>query len=137
MKNSIQDLNSLEKKELVDLLIKTKKELAFYKEEVENDRELIEKFDKVKSEFIAVTSHQLRTPISSIRWCLEILLSEDFGEINQKQRNFMRQAYDSNDRILHILEDLLRAAEIEKGKAKLEKEEVSFEALVKKIINHF
>lgn len=137
MKTKTNTLSKLSKDKLIKKILEYKQEMADYKKKVRDSKELIDKFDQVKSEFIAVTSHQLRTPISSIKWCLEILLSEDFGELNQKQKNFVKQANESNERILNILEDLLNAAEIEKGKVKLSKEKVEFEPLIENITNKF
>jgi len=115
-------------------MFKIKRKFNGLKKKLNEQEKIISKLDKIKSEFIAVTSHQLRTPISSIRWSLEILLSEDFGKINKRQKNFLVQAYESNLRLLNILENLLRVVEIEKGKVILHKERVNFGAFLKEIL---
>ena len=72
--------------------------------------------DRMKTEFISITSHQLRTPLSSMKWFLEMLLNNDAGELAEKQRGIVNDVYTSNERIITLVNDLLDVSRIEAGK---------------------
>ena len=72
--------------------------------------------DKTKNDFVTLAAHQLRTPISGVKWCLRILLDEDLGKINKKQKEIIQEAYKTNNKVVHLINDLLSVAEIEEGR---------------------
>lgn len=69
--------------------------------------------DKMKSEFISVASHQLKTPLSGIKWFIELLLREKVGTLNEKQKDFINQVRISNERLITLVTDLLSVSHIE------------------------
>jgi signal transduction histidine kinase len=79
-----------------------------------NDR--LRNLDEVKSNFISVVAHQLRTPLSGIKWTLNLLLNGDLGTLTNEQRTFLLKAYESNDRMISLVNDMLGADRIESGK---------------------
>lgn len=72
--------------------------------------------DKMKSEFVTLAAHQLRTPTSGIKWSLETLLEGDYGELNSVQKEAVQKAYNTNDKVIELVRDLLDVAQIEEGK---------------------
>ena len=72
--------------------------------------------DRMKTEFISITSHQLRTPLSSMKWFLEMLINKDAGELPQKAQGIVNDIYNSNERIITLVNDLLDVSRIEAGK---------------------
>jgi len=72
--------------------------------------------DRMKSEFVTLAAHQLRTPSSGVKWSLQILLDGDLGELNEKQRKIVEEAYKANDKMIRMVRDLLNVAQIEEGK---------------------
>lgn len=69
--------------------------------------EKLRELDDQKSKFISVAAHQLRTPLSAIRWSLGYLLSERAGKMTEEQETFLHQTYDSTVRLVHLVNDLL------------------------------
>lgn len=91
--------------------------------------------DKIKSEFISVASHQLRTPLTGIKWFSELLLGNKAGTLSEKQRYFMEQISASTMRMTNLVEDLLDVSHIEAGRkysVALKKEDVS--AIVREVV---
>ena len=81
--------------------------------------------DKAKSEFISVASHQLRTPLTSVKWFSEMLVSKNTGELNEAQRDFVSEIQGGVDRLSQTIELLLGISRIESGKTKNEKENIN------------
>ncbi len=79
--------------------------------------ERLEELDSVKSEFISVAAHQLRTPLSAIKWTLSLLLDGDAGAITPEQKELFEKAAQSNERMIRLIEDMLTVTRIESGKA--------------------
>lgn len=63
--------------------------------------------EHAKSEFISVTTHQLRTPLSAIKWTFNMMLSEQLGAINKEQREFLDKGYQSTLKIMNIVNNLV------------------------------
>lgn len=71
--------------------------------------------DKAKSEFVSLASHQIRTPLSTIRWYIEMLLAGDVGQLNDKQKNYLAEVYTSNRRMIELINALLNVSRLELG----------------------
>lgn len=71
---------------------------------------------RLKSEFITIAAHQLRTPLSAIKWTFRILLDGDLGEIRPRQKEVMERGYTSNENMIRLVNDLLDVSRIEEGR---------------------
>src|SRR3989344_4959670 len=71
--------------------------------ELARANEKLQEFDEIKSNFISVVAHQLRTPLSGIKWTLNMLLNGDLGALNNDQKTFLMKSYESNNRKLENL----------------------------------
>ena len=69
--------------------------------------------EKMKSEFVTITSHQMRTPLTGVKWITELLLDNKAGELPQKQKDYLRVIQESNDRMIRLVGDLLSVSHIE------------------------
>lgn len=72
--------------------------------------------DKIKSDFITVAAHQLRTPLSAIKWVFKLVLDEDAGKINDEQKELLLKGFNSNERVINLINDMLDVSRIEEGR---------------------
>ncbi|MDE2030045.1 MAG: PAS-domain containing protein [Alphaproteobacteria bacterium] len=78
--------------------------------------------DRLKSEFVANVSYQLRTPLNTIMGFSEILTNQYFGELNDRQMEYARTIMDASRKLLLLINDVLDLATIEAGRMSLEQE---------------
>lgn len=72
--------------------------------------------ERLKIEFVSLAAHQLRTPLSAIKWALHMLLDGSMGKMTQEQRNFLGKTYQSNERMINLVNGLLDVTRIEEGR---------------------
>ncbi len=89
--------------------------------------------DKMKSEFISIAAHQLRTPLSAIKWVIKMILDGEVGELNDEQKEFLSKGYKSNERIIELVNDMLNVSRIEEGRFGYTFNKEDFVSLVNKI----
>lgn len=90
----------------------------------------LRKLDEVKDEFISMASHQLRTPLTSIKGYLDMILEGDAGEITPMQRKFLTEAFVSSERMVHLINDFLNVSRLQTGKFMIEKRPVDLAKIV-------
>mgnify|MGYP003394111842 CR=1 FL=1 len=76
----------------------------------------LQELDKTKSEFVSVAAHQLRTPLTALRWSYHALLDGDIGPINEDQKKIMRDGLHATLQLIALINDLLNVARIEEGR---------------------
>lgn len=72
--------------------------------------------EAMKSEFVSISAHQLRTPLSAIKWTMKMMLDGDVGVMTKEQVEFLEKIYKSNERMIALINDLLDVTRIEEGK---------------------
>ena len=92
------------------------------------------RLDQAKNEFIALASHQLRTPATGVKQYLGMLLGGYAGELTPEQQKLLLVANESNDRQVHIIDDILRVAAADSGDLVLHKEKVELVELIDQVI---
>lgn len=90
--------------------------------------------NSAKDEFISLASHQLRTPATGVKQFLGMLVEGYGGELTETQTMFAQKAYESNERQITIVNDLLKVAQIDAGKVTLEKEAADLATIMLSII---
>ena len=90
--------------------------------------------EKMKTEFVSVAAHQLRTPLSAIKWTIRMILDGDVGEINEEQRELLEQTYISNERMIRLINDLLDVSRIEEGRLLYDQKDARIEDVLESVI---
>jgi signal transduction histidine kinase len=94
----------------------------------------IARLNKLKTEFVSVASHQLRTPLSAIRWETELLLSKFGCGLNGKQCKSIETINTLTTRMTRLVNDLLDVTKIDQGQLILRKEKINIAAVIDEII---
>jgi len=86
--------------------------------------------DDAKDEFISMASHQLRTPLTSVKGYLSMVLEGDVGKITSAQRKVLEEAYTSAQRMVYLISDFLNVSRIQTGKFVLERTQTDLAAIL-------
>ncbi|HVS54351.1 MAG TPA: ATP-binding protein [Opitutaceae bacterium] len=89
--------------------------------------------DDAKTNLVGTVSHELKTPLTSLRMALYLLLEEKLAPLSAQQRELLEDARDDADRLLRILETLLDLTRLESGASTLDLAEVNLAALLRRI----
>jgi len=92
---------------------------------------------RLKSEFISIVSHQLRSPLSNLKWTIELIMSGKLGKIEEKQTEYFKIIKENSSRMHELISDLLTVSRIESAKLPFKKQEFSMEELTKTLINEY
>ncbi len=103
----------------------TAQDITERKKALEQLRDLSE----LRSKFLTIIAHQLRTPLSSVLWNLETLLKGEFGKLGKAQEKFLRVTYESSEKLNSRLSDLLTAIDIEEGRVLARSEHVALDSV--------
>jgi signal transduction histidine kinase len=93
--------------------------------------------NRMKSEFISIVSHQLRSPLSNLKWATEFLMSGRMGSIAPEQLEYFKIIKENVGRMGELISDLLIVSRIEQGTLPLKKREINFEELIRGLIKDF
>jgi len=96
--------------------------------------EQIARANKIKSEFVTIASHQLKTPLSQMNWELEILLSKYKSGLTEKQLEIIKIIQRSHETMARLVNDLLDVARIDQGRFVLNKEKVNLLEIIDMIV---
>lgn len=93
--------------------------------------------NRLKSEFVSIASHQLRTPLTGIKWAINLLISKEVEHLTEEQLERLEIIKENNQRMINLVNDLLNISRIEEGKLMLKPEKVSLEKIIQEIIKEY
>jgi signal transduction histidine kinase len=89
--------------------------------------------EQMKSDFVSFVTHQLRTPLSGVKWMLELAMDE--SESSADRRSFIEDARASTERLIHLVNDLLDVARLERGRFQITCKNVDLADLTKCVVD--
>ena len=93
--------------------------------------------EKTKIEFVALSAHQLRMPLSAIKWSAKMLFDEEVGKLTKEQKEYLDKIYQSNERMIVLINSLLDVTKIEEGRYIYRPTMGSIEKLIEPIIKTY
>ncbi len=91
--------------------------------------------NEAKDSLLSIASHQLRTPATGVKQYIGMVLQGFSGDISDKQRAMLEKAYDSNERQLRTINDVLYLARLDSGRIVLSKAEIELNQLVRSVVD--
>jgi len=93
--------------------------------------------ERMKTEFVSLAAHQLRTPLAAIKWTLRMMLDRELGPLNGQQKELLEKTYKSNERMVGLINDLLNVARIEEGRYIYKPTLTNLEKLVQSVVESY
>ncbi len=109
-------------------------ELYSSKVELEEKNEELASASRLKSQFLANVSHELRTPLNSIIGFSELLQEKAFGELNDKQSQYVKYVHSSGEHLLLLINNILDLSKIEAGRMELTLDEITLTELIEEVV---
>jgi len=103
--------------------------------ELRSKNAILLQLDKIKDEFVSMASHQLRTPLTSVKGYLSMVIEGDAGKITPSQKQLLDQAFMSSENMVHLINDFLNVSRIQSGKFIIDKTPVDLSKLVEEEVN--
>jgi signal transduction histidine kinase len=117
--------------------IKRKEELQKLSDSLATANQRLKELDLTKSEFISIASHQLRTPLTAIKGYISLLLEGSYGQVSPPVMDILNKLYSVNNRLVHLVEDLLNVSRIEAGRIQYSFAPTQMEPLIVELIEMF
>lgn len=90
----------------------------------------LQKLDEAKDEFVSMASHQLRTPLTSVKGYISMVLEGDVGKISPMQRQVLSEAFTSSERMVHLINDFLNVSRLQTGKFMLDRRPIDLAKII-------
>lgn len=105
--------------------------------ELTRKNEKLLEINQLKSNFVSVASHQMRTPLSGLKWMLHMFLTGDLGPITDEQKVFLSKGYESTNRMIVLVNDMLEADLFDSGLLEYEFTQVEITNLIDGVLYEF
>ncbi len=102
-----------------------------------NDVSRYKELEQQKNEFISMTAHELRTPITAIKGYLSMIIRGDAGDLNDKQKLYFNRTFKSTERLVSLVEDILNVIRLEERRITYKPESMSIAGLAEEAVQDF
>jgi PAS domain S-box-containing protein len=113
---------------------KLEQQIKEYHEKLKKSYEELKEADRIKTEFVSNITHELLTPLTSIKGFVELLNDEAIGTINEEQKKSLGIIHRNSERLIHLIKELLAASHLDKNKLGLQFGLVSMNDILSKCI---
>ncbi len=97
----------------------------------------LQQLDEFKSEFVTIITHQSRTPLTGTKWALNSLINGDLGILSKEQKEILKRVYDSNERAIKIIDNLLESEKINVINREYNFKKDSIEKIAEDVVDDF
>lgn len=111
-------------------------ERAKIEQELKESYEQLKEVDKIKSRFLTITSHELKTPLTPAKIQTQMLLQGDLGKLTEKQQQSFRIILRNIDRLNKLIEDILEISRLESAEFKLNLEKIQLKDIIKSVMEN-
>jgi PAS domain S-box-containing protein len=116
-------------------LLKAAKQLKASQSALRSEHEHLIELNLAKDEFVSIASHQLRTPATIVKQYLGLMMQGYVGVLTDEQSKVLQSAFDSNERELSIISDLLNASRMDAGQVRLQKMRTDLVNLIRRVVD--
>jgi signal transduction histidine kinase len=118
--------------EIGDLALAFNSMAAHLKRQKERDKAV----SRMKSEFVSIVAHQLRGPLSSLKWTFDLIKNGSLGSLTQEQEEYLGNCRKANDKMIDTVNDLLDLTRIEEGRFLYEYSKIEIEDLIQGVLDN-
>ena len=93
--------------------------------------------EELKTEFVSMAAHQMRTPLSSTKWALGAFLEEDFGKVTKEQELTIKRMQQTNEHMISLINELLDITELQEGRYLSGLKKVQLGKMVEEMVNNY
>lgn len=127
--------NALAVQEIRELNATLQQRISNATKELRTSNTMLRRLDKAKDEFVSMASHQLRTPLTSVKGYISMVIEGDAGKITDSQKGLLDEAFNSSERMVHLINDFLNVSRIQTGKFIIEKTPVDLSKVIEQEID--
>lgn len=127
--------NALSVQEVKDLNANLEQRIDAATKELRMSNAQLQRLDEAKDEFISMASHQLRTPLTSIKGYISMIIEGDVGKVTPQQKHLLGEAFMSSERMVRLIGDFLSVSRLQTGKFIIEKHEVNIAKLIQQEVD--
>jgi signal transduction histidine kinase len=122
--------NALSLQEVKDLNAHLEQRIDTATKELRTSNAQLHQLDEAKDEFISMASHQLRTPLTSIKGYISMLIDGDAGKISKEQQHLLQEVFISSERMVRLISDFLNVSRLQTGKFMIDKHPANLTKIV-------
>ncbi len=127
--------NAVSLHEVTELNATLQQRIDVATKELRSSNAQLKHLDEVKDEFMSMASHQLRTPLTSIKGYLSMVIEGDAGKISPQQHKLLLEAYNSSERMVRLIADFLNVSRLQTGKFIVDKAPIDMKDVVRGEVN--